>query len=174
MLTSVSAVFERTEVPARLYFQPVREAHGRIYSEDADNQPSALLLYAASKKAAETLAYTYHYLHGIDVSIVRYFTVYGPAGRPDMSIFRFIRWIAQESRFCMATGARAATSPTWSTLPGAPAMAAFALRLRDHQPRRLHRPTMSAIIEQIAGLVGSCRSSTAALSIRPTSWPPWG
>lgn len=49
--------------------------------------------YAASKKAAEVMSYTYHYLFGIDVSIVRYFTVYGPAGRPDMSIFRFIKWI---------------------------------------------------------------------------------
>ena len=49
--------------------------------------------YAASKKPAEVMAYTYHYLHGIDVSICRYFTVYGPAGRPDMSIFRFIKWI---------------------------------------------------------------------------------
>ena len=49
--------------------------------------------YAASKKAAEVMAYTYHYLYGIDVSIVRYFTVYGPAGRPDMSVFRFIKWI---------------------------------------------------------------------------------
>jgi UDP-glucuronate 4-epimerase len=49
--------------------------------------------YAASKKAAEVMAYTYHYLYGLDISIVRYFTVYGPAGRPDMSIFRFIKWI---------------------------------------------------------------------------------
>lgn len=49
--------------------------------------------YAASKKAAESLAYTYHYLYDIDVSILRFFTVYGPAGRPDMSIFRFIKWI---------------------------------------------------------------------------------
>jgi nucleoside-diphosphate-sugar epimerase len=49
--------------------------------------------YAASKKAAEVMSYTYHYLFGIDVSVVRYFTVYGPAGRPDMSIFRFIKWI---------------------------------------------------------------------------------
>lgn len=49
--------------------------------------------YAASKKAAEVMAYTYHHLYGIDVSVVRYFTVYGPAGRPDMSIFRFIKWI---------------------------------------------------------------------------------
>lgn len=49
--------------------------------------------YAASKKAAEVMAYAYHHLHQIDTTVVRYFTVYGPAGRPDMSIFRFIRWI---------------------------------------------------------------------------------
>jgi UDP-glucuronate 4-epimerase len=53
--------------------------------------------YAASKKAAEVMAYSYHYLFGIDVSVVRYFTVYGPAGRPDMSIFRFIKWIDEET-----------------------------------------------------------------------------
>ncbi|MEM7697955.1 MAG: NAD-dependent epimerase/dehydratase family protein [Verrucomicrobiota bacterium] len=49
--------------------------------------------YAASKKAAEVLAYTYHHLYQIDVSVLRYFTVYGPAGRPDMAPFRFIKWI---------------------------------------------------------------------------------
>jgi len=51
--------------------------------------------YAASKKAAELMSYTYHYLYGLDVTIVRYFTVYGPAGRPDMSIFRFIKWVTE-------------------------------------------------------------------------------
>jgi len=49
--------------------------------------------YAASKKAAEVMIYSYHYLFGIDASVVRYFTVYGPAGRPDMSMFRFMKWI---------------------------------------------------------------------------------
>ncbi len=64
------------------------------YCEDADtNRP--LSPYAASKKAAEAIAYTYHHLYGIDVSIPRYFTVYGPAGRPDMSVFRFVRLIAE-------------------------------------------------------------------------------
>lgn len=52
--------------------------------------------YAATKKAAETMAYTYHHLFGLDVSIVRYFTVYGPASRPDMAQFRFMRWIEEE------------------------------------------------------------------------------
>ncbi len=51
--------------------------------------------YAATKKGAEVLAYTYHHLYGLDISVVRYFTVYGPAGRPDMSIFRFIKWIIE-------------------------------------------------------------------------------
>lgn len=53
--------------------------------------------YAASKKAAEVMAYTYHYLYDIDITIVRYFTVFGPAGRPDMSIFRFIKWVDEGS-----------------------------------------------------------------------------
>ncbi|MEW6584141.1 MAG: SDR family NAD(P)-dependent oxidoreductase [Nitrospirota bacterium] len=47
--------------------------------------------YSATKKGAEVLCYSYHYLYGLDVSIPRYFTVYGPAGRPDMSIFIFIK-----------------------------------------------------------------------------------
>jgi UDP-glucuronate 4-epimerase len=49
--------------------------------------------YAATKLAAETLAKTWHHLHGINVAILRYFTIYGPAGRPDMSPFRFIECI---------------------------------------------------------------------------------
>jgi nucleoside-diphosphate-sugar epimerase len=47
--------------------------------------------YAATKKAAEAMSYSYHYLHGLDVAVLRYFTVYGLAGRPDMSYFRFIK-----------------------------------------------------------------------------------
>jgi UDP-glucuronate 4-epimerase len=63
--------------------------------EDLTDRP--LSPYAASKKAAEAFAYTYHHLHGIDISVLRYFTVYGPAGRPDMSVFRFIQSISEGS-----------------------------------------------------------------------------
>ena len=60
--------------------------------EEADsNQP--LQPYAASKKGAEALCHAYHYLYDIDVTVFRYFTVYGPAGRPDMVMFRFAQWI---------------------------------------------------------------------------------
>ena len=52
--------------------------------------------YAASKKAAEVMCYTYHYLYDFDISVVRYFTVFGPAGRPDMSILRFIKWLDED------------------------------------------------------------------------------
>lgn len=52
--------------------------------------------YAASKKAAEVLCHAYHHLYGIDVSILRYFTVYGPAGRPDLALFRFVKWIIED------------------------------------------------------------------------------
>lgn len=51
--------------------------------------------YAASKKSAEMMAYTYHFQYDLDVSVVRYFTVYGPAGRPDMVIFKFINKITE-------------------------------------------------------------------------------
>ena len=51
--------------------------------------------YAASKRAAEALAHAHHHVHGLDITVLRYFTVYGPAGRPDMSLFRFIRWIRE-------------------------------------------------------------------------------
>ncbi len=60
------------------------------FSEDlVTDKP--LAPYGATKKAAEVLGYTYHYLYGMDIIIPRYFTVYGPAGRPDMSYYRFIQ-----------------------------------------------------------------------------------
>jgi nucleoside-diphosphate-sugar epimerase len=64
----------------------------RPFREDASTD-GPLSPYAASKKAAETLCYTYHYLYNIDVIVLRYFTVYGPACRPDMGMFRLVQWI---------------------------------------------------------------------------------
>jgi UDP-glucuronate 4-epimerase len=47
--------------------------------------------YAATKRAGELLAFTYHHLHRLDVFCLRFFTVYGPAQRPEMAIHRFAR-----------------------------------------------------------------------------------
>lgn len=63
-------------------------------TEEADSS-HPLQIYAASKKAAEVMAYTYHHLFGLDTTIFRFFTVYGPAARPDMVMFRFTQWIAE-------------------------------------------------------------------------------
>jgi nucleoside-diphosphate-sugar epimerase len=64
------------------------------FREDA-NTDHPLSPYAASKKGAEALAHAHHYLHSFDVTVFRYFSVYGPAGRPDMSLFRFVKWISE-------------------------------------------------------------------------------
>ena len=80
VLSSTSSVYgDQTKVPFK----------------ESLNTDRPLSPYAASKKAAEALLYTYHHIHGIDTAILRYFTVYGPAGRPDMSIFKFIKGIAE-------------------------------------------------------------------------------
>ena len=70
------------------------------YDEDSESS-KVLSPYAASKKSAETLAHAYHHLYGINTQILRFFTVYGPAGRPDMSIFRFIKGISDGSEILL-------------------------------------------------------------------------
>ena len=72
----------------------------RPFREDADaDEP--LSPYAASKKAAENLCYSYHHNYGLDISILRYFTVYGSGGRPDMAVYRFVSWILDGSKLVL-------------------------------------------------------------------------
>lgn len=70
------------------------DSRAEQFRED-DESSRPLSPYAATKKAAEALAHSYYALHGLDVSVLRYFTVYGPAGRPDMSVFRFVQRIRE-------------------------------------------------------------------------------
>lgn len=64
-------------------------------AEESADTRFPLQPYAASKLAAEAMCHAYHHLYDIDVTVFRYFTVYGPAGRPDMALFRFVRWIIE-------------------------------------------------------------------------------
>ena len=82
LLASTSSVYGKNQMP---------------FSEDAMID-SLLSPYAASKKAAEDLCRLYNYLFDFDVTVFRFFTVYGPSGRPDMSLFRFVRWIVEGDR----------------------------------------------------------------------------
>jgi len=58
-----------------------------------DNVDHPVSLYAATKKANELMAHTYAHLYGLAVTGLRFFTVYGPWGRPDMALFKFTRGI---------------------------------------------------------------------------------
>ncbi len=60
------------------------------------NVDHPLSLYAATKKANELLAHTYSHLYGLPTTGLRFFTVYGPWGRPDMALFKFTRAILQD------------------------------------------------------------------------------
>ncbi len=100
VLASTSSLYGQPDQPSKLdqsekLTKPNEPNQlNRPFSE-TDLTDGPLSPYAASKKAAEALCYTYHYLHGIDMTVLRYFTVYGPAGRPDMSLFRFVQWISE-------------------------------------------------------------------------------
>jgi len=111
--------------------------------------------YAATKKAAETMAYTYHYLYGIDVSIVRYFTVYGPAGRPDMSPFRFIKWILEDVPLTIYGDGSQERDFTYlddiakGTIKALRPLGYEIINLGNHQPHRLS--AMIQLIEKYTG-----------------------
>ncbi len=87
VLASTSSVYGKNDTP--------------FYEEMKTDSP--LSPYASSKKSAEGLCSVYNSLYGMDISILRYFTVYGPAGRPDMSVFRFIKWV-EEGREIVTLG----------------------------------------------------------------------
>jgi len=129
--------------------------HNRIPFHEDDDTNRPLSPYAASKKAAEVLAYNYHYLYKLDVSIPRYFTVYGPAGRPDMSIFRFIRRIAEgEPLVLYGDGSQ---SRDFTFVDDIARGTIASLRPLGYEIINLggDRPTvLSAVIEQIAQLLG--------------------
>ncbi|MGQ9569000.1 MAG: SDR family NAD(P)-dependent oxidoreductase [Anaerolineae bacterium] len=93
ILASTSSLYGSADLGLRDSQPEIRNARWAFREDMATDHP--LSPYAASKKAAEVLCHTYHYLYGMDVAVLRYFTVYGPAGRPDMSLFRFVQWIVE-------------------------------------------------------------------------------
>jgi len=66
-----------------------------LREEDVVDKPVSP--YAATKKTCELLAYTYHHLYALDCTGLRFFTVYGPRGRPDMAPFKFIDRVSTET-----------------------------------------------------------------------------
>jgi len=68
-------------------------ANTRLPFSEHDNVDHPVSLYAATKKANELMAHTYAHLYGLPCTGLRFFTVYGPWGRPDMALFKFTEGI---------------------------------------------------------------------------------
>lgn len=68
----------------------------KIPFSEADRVDKPISLYAATKRSSELLAYTYHHLYKLPCTGLRYFTVYGPWGRPDMAYFKFAKAILED------------------------------------------------------------------------------
>ena len=96
------------------------------YAEDhrADHQMS---FYAATKKAGEAMAHSYAHLYGVPVTMFRFFTVYGPWGRPDMALFKFVK----------------------ATLEGAP------IEIYNHGDMRRDFTFVEDLVEGIVRLIGA-------------------
>ncbi len=80
VLASTSSVYGKTK---------------RLPFEESDPCDRPLAAYPASKRAAELIAHTYYHLHGMNVTVLRFFNVYGPAGRPDMMPMRIMRALVE-------------------------------------------------------------------------------
>ena len=65
-------------------------ANEKIPFAETDRADEPMTLYAATKKSTELMAHSYAHLYGVPTTAFRFFTVYGPWGRPDMALFKFV------------------------------------------------------------------------------------
>ncbi len=111
--------------------------------------------YAASKKSAEVLCHAYHSLYGLDITVLRYFTVYGPAGRPDMCLFRFTKWIVDGEPLQLYGNGEQSRGFTYlddiarGTLLGLQPLGYEIINLGGHQAVSLNR--LIAMLEELTG-----------------------
>mgnify|MGYP001436089478 CR=1 FL=1 len=88
----------RAKPPAHFVFASSSSVYGnsdREWFSETDPTDTPVSLYAATKKSNEMVAHTYAHLHGLPATGLRFFTVYGPAGRPDMAYFGFTKAILE-------------------------------------------------------------------------------
>ncbi|MBU0766692.1 GDP-mannose 4,6-dehydratase [Patescibacteria group bacterium] len=97
ILNNIQGTFEMIdearmqEIPGFIYASSssIYGDNKKLPSSEDDRTDSQLALYGMTKKNNELMAHTYHHLYGIPVTGLRFFTVYGPWGRPDMALFLF-------------------------------------------------------------------------------------
>jgi UDP-glucuronate 4-epimerase len=89
----------RNNPPKHLVFASSSSVYGantKVPFSVTDNVDRPISLYAASKRASELIAHTYSHLYGLSTTGLRFFTVYGPWGRPDMAYFKFVKAIEED------------------------------------------------------------------------------
>jgi UDP-glucuronate 4-epimerase len=69
--------------------------NSKVPFSEADPIFSAISPYAASKLACEAMGHVYHHIYGLDIAMLRFFTVYGPRQRPDLAIYKFATLMTQ-------------------------------------------------------------------------------
>ncbi|MBX3504006.1 MAG: GDP-mannose 4,6-dehydratase [Parvibaculum sp.] len=102
--SNLSGTFELLEAaravpPAHLLFASTSSVYGantRMPYVETDKADLQMSFYAATKKANEAMAHSYAHLYGLPCTMFRFFTVYGPWGRPDMALFKFTRAILDD------------------------------------------------------------------------------
>lgn len=100
---NIAGTFELLEAAraypgAHLLLASTSSAYGaneKMPYAETDKSDHQMSFYAATKKATEAMAHAYAHLYDLPVTMFRFFTVYGPWGRPDMAYFKFVRAILQ-------------------------------------------------------------------------------
>lgn len=96
---NILEAMRKFRVPILVYASSssVYGANKKVPFSEVDNVDRAISLYGATKKSNEVIAHAYHHLFGIKCTGLRFFTVYGPWGRPDMAYFKFTKAILDAS-----------------------------------------------------------------------------
>ena len=154
----------RAKPPAHFVFASSSSVYGnsdRDWFSETDPTDAPVSLYAATKKSNEMVAHTYAHLYGLPSTGLRFFTVYGPAGRPDMAYFRFTKAIVEGTPIQVFNEGRLERDFTYidDIVSGVVAAAAASpadlevpyrlLNLGNHQPVQLNE-----FIATLEGLLG--------------------
>lgn len=149
----------------------------RPFRED-DDTSRPLSPYAASKKGAEVMCAAYTHLFGIHTPVLRFFTVYGPAGRPDMSIYRFIEWMRAGKPLQVYGDGRQRRDFTYVEDVASGIVAAGAVE--GHEPINLGGGAPASLedvigrLERILGLEATVERGDAAPADVPATWADIG
>lgn len=139
---------------------------------ETDPTDRPLAPYPAAKKAGELYAYTYHHLYQMPVAVLRFFNVYGPRGRPDMTPWLFTQAIEAEKEFTLFDAGRPRRDWTYvgDVVAGVVAALAAPLAFEIFNVGRGEPVTMATFVTVLEGLVGK-RARARDAPLPPTDLP---